>query len=317
MFVGATNSEIEYSEQELRWRLTIAGKDTSATSASPFYSYVLGKHTWTGTNDSTCSQGETYIVHLKLTGCEEGEFTCNDGQCVQMEHRCDQVPQCRDKSDEDDCEVLVLEKSYNKKVPPITTVSNTNFTIVPVNVNVSIVLMKIVKMEETDHKIDLQFEVILKWRENGRVKYHNLKDNTALNNLPANDIEELWLPLVIYENTDQKETTRLGESGAGEWSTIVTVTREEKTPVMSGLEVADEIAIFEGNSNTLTMNQTYTHQFQCKYHLDRYPFDTQVAHTSGSLQPFPPELLHRNGGGESRPDDSEIDAGKLADGGGS
>ena len=38
----------------------------------------------------------------------------------------------------------------------------------------------------------------------------------------------------------------------------------------------DEAEIFEGAENRLTMNQTYTWEFQCKYQLQRYPFDTQV-----------------------------------------
>ena len=38
----------------------------------------------------------------------------------------------------------------------------------------------------------------------------------------------------------------------------------------------DEVEIFEGAENRLTMNQTYTWEFQCKYELQRYPFDTQV-----------------------------------------
>ena len=32
----------------------------------------------------------------------------------------------------------------------------------------------------------------------------------------------------------------------------------------------------EGAENTLTMTQTYTWEFQCKYELQRYPFDAQV-----------------------------------------
>ena len=38
----------------------------------------------------------------------------------------------------------------------------------------------------------------------------------------------------------------------------------------------DEAEIFEGAENRLTMYQTYTWEFQCKYELQRYPFDTQV-----------------------------------------
>ena len=58
-----------------------------------------------------------------------------------------------------------------------------------------------------------------------------------------------------------------------EWTTDVTVTREGNFTRSTGL---DETEIFEGADNRLTMNQTYTWEFQCKYELQRYPFDTQV-----------------------------------------
>ena len=44
----------------------------------------------------------------------------------------------------------------------------------------------------------------------------------------------------------------------------------------SGLEEADEKEVFKGKENTLTMNQTYSKEFQCLYKLHRYPFDVQV-----------------------------------------
>ena len=34
--------------------------------------------------------------------------------------------------------------------------------------------------------------------------------------------------------------------------------------------------IYKGDENTLSMQQTYTHEFQCVYQLKSYPFDTQV-----------------------------------------
>ena len=108
------------------------------------------------------------------------------------------------------------------------------------------------------------FQIILEWVDN-RATFHNLKLDTSLNALTDQDIQQLWLPLVIisfndniniinnnyiiiisssssisssiiiiiisitrnmkviYDNTDQKDTTRLGE--VWEWSTKVTVTR--------------------------------------------------------------------------------------------
>ena len=56
---------------------------------------------------------------------------------------------------------------------------------------------------------------------------------------------------------------------------LVTVTREGNF-TRPGIEEVDEAEIFEGAENRLTMYQTYTWEFQCKYELQRYPFDTQV-----------------------------------------
>ena len=105
------------------------------------------------------------------------------------------------------------------------------------------------------------------------MKYRNLKQDTALNAISVYDIRALWLPLILYDNTDQKETTRLGMDW--EWRTFVTVTREGNF-VSSGVDKVEEIEEFEGAENRMTMNQTYTWEFQCKYELQRYPFDTQV-----------------------------------------
>ena len=134
--------------------------------------------------------------------------------------------------------------------------------------------MKIVEIEEVDHSIHLQFQISLSWKEN-RVTYQNLKTQTSLNALTADDINTIWLPLIVYDNTDQKELTRLGEYGNGEWSTDVTVTREGNF-TRSDIREIHEAEIFQGTENRLTMNQTYTWEFQCKYELQRYPFDTQV-----------------------------------------
>ena len=192
-----------------------------------------------------------------------------------MTRRCDQVPaeepNCRDRSDERNCRMLLLEDVYNKNIPPISEIYD---RIIPVPVNISITLMKVVEIEETDHSIHLQYEISLHWREN-RVKYQNLKDKSSLNALTRPDIEMLWLPLVQYVNTDQKESSRLGEYGNGEWVTDVSIIKEGNF-TRSGLQEVDEAEIFDGNANTLMMTQTYAWQFQCKYKLQQYPFDTQV-----------------------------------------
>ena len=253
--------------------LTAFFNTTALTDAKP-NTFILGKHNWSISRDSEeCHSGKPYTTQLKLTGCDQGgEFTCDDGQCVKMLERCNQVPDCRDESDERKCKLVVFKEGYNKNIPPIKKAANGGVS--PANVYISITLMKVVEIEETDHSIHLQFQISLTWNEN-RVQYQNLKTETSLNSLTDDDIMTLWLPLIVYDNTDQKEVTRLGEYGNGEWATRVTVTREGNF-TRSSIEEVDEAEIFEGAENRLTMNQTYTWEFQCKYDLQHYPFDTQA-----------------------------------------
>ena len=273
IIMGLTTSRIHYSDTSGHWELTVAESKVTAVSDTTKLSYALGLHKWTVKND-VCNNEKPYTVHLKLTGCSrEGEFTCDNGQCVTMEERCDQFSDCDDESDEVDCNILVFKNNYNKRIPPVTSSNTMKRTMVPVQVNISITLFKILDMIETHHTIDFQFEITLEWREN-RVVYQNLKKESSMNALSTNDIQQLWLPNVIYDNTDQKEMTRLG--ALWEWVTPVTVIREEDYSKRSGPEEVHEIEIFNGEENRLMMQQIYTHQFQCVYQLQLYPFDTQV-----------------------------------------
>ena len=81
----------------------------------------------------------------------------------------------------------------------------------------------------------------------------------------------MWLPYVIYSNTDMKEAVQLQDG----LDTTIVVTREGNF-TRSNIEEVDEMEIFKGKDNTLLMYQTYTKNFQCLYKLQKYPFDTQV-----------------------------------------
>ena len=45
---------------------------------------------------------------------------------------------------------------------------------------------------------------------------------------------------------------------------------------LSEQDVVDETYLFKGSQNSLILTQSYTHDFQCVYQLERHPFDTQV-----------------------------------------
>ena len=112
LYRSSDKNTIIYDQTKKTWLLTSNTNATSvsaATEASQL-SYALGKHTWLIQNDSyECSRGKSYHLELKLTGCDSGEFTCDNGLCINMEQRCDQVIDCEDESDEVSCKILVLK----------------------------------------------------------------------------------------------------------------------------------------------------------------------------------------------------------------
>ena len=94
--------------------------------------------------------------------------------------RCDQTSNCFDQSDEDNCKLifmkalfiffyilffpsnLYVKDNYNKKIAPFSfdKVNNIN---IPVNINVSMSVIDIIKIEEVDHIYTLKFRLVLEW----------------------------------------------------------------------------------------------------------------------------------------------------------
>ena len=272
-YMSSKGSVISYDDEKRLWSLNKTGFDITGSSISSKVSYILGKHNWTMENDSSvCGLGKPYTKQLKLTFCKEGEFTCNSGQCVRMEDRCDQLADCRDESDEEDCQLLVLRKGYKKNIPPIERDPENPKTLASVPVRVFIVLLKIVGIEEVKHSTEMQFRIEMEWYES-RATFNNLKENSAMNVLTRQDIKRLWHPLITYANTAQKEMTTLGRQK--EWSTRVKVRREGNV-TRGGMGAVDEVEVFRGDQNPLVMTQVYTKKFHCQYEFQLYPFDTQT-----------------------------------------
>ena len=158
-FVSLSGLSFEYDAESRRRKLIAPHSNVSGSSKAAHRTFALGKHNWTITGDVDCTtDGEEYTTEMKLSGCTEGKFTCDDGQCVRMEGRCNQLQDCRDYSDENDCEVLVLKKGYNKNVPPVSAGNGKKEM---VNVAVSIDLLKLVDIDEADYSIEIQFAITL------------------------------------------------------------------------------------------------------------------------------------------------------------
>ena len=275
--ISVKNSEWEAvsvkGQQETRTKRIVATQD----------SYLLGKHHWIISADANvCSQdkmmtgtslaGNEYRIPLKLTSCNEKEFTCWNGDCIRMEERCDNAFDCRDKSDESDCQLLVLDESYKSSVPPVISKLEENGyrNLIPVFVNVSLDLIDVLVIKERENEIQVRIRAVLEWYE-ARAKFHNLKKETMMNTLLPEDVEKLWIPKITYSNTKENENIkeRLKEVS-------VTVKRESSFSI-GGMDIVEETYIFDGKDNHLNLYLDYTNFFICKFQLLKFPFDTQVS----------------------------------------
>ena len=90
ILVGQYHSKIEYNDTNKLWILTDAKHTVNASVSASKTSYALGTYNWTISNDDyRCTEETPYTTVLKLTGCkEDGEFTCDDGQCIVLERKC-------------------------------------------------------------------------------------------------------------------------------------------------------------------------------------------------------------------------------------
>ena len=122
-----------------------------------------------------------------------------------MEERCDQIMDCRDESDEDNCKLIEFKDNYNKKVPPITIVKE-NHSLIPARIKISTQLMNVLEISEFRHTIELKIGITLKWYEN-RILYHNLKMEEALNVLTDHEVQNYFALFMITSMmcTDQHD----------------------------------------------------------------------------------------------------------------
>ena len=188
---------------------------------------------------------------------------------------------CKDKSDELGCEILVLEESYRKTSPPVrlswekkrvrkdgeqeTKVRK----VIPANVKVSLNLLDVAGIREADNEIDIKFRAQFDWFES-RATFHNLKKRSSQNTLVDTDINRLWIPNIVYRNNkDNDDTLTALEKSKLKIKRMGNFSR-------SSLDILDEVEIFQGSENPMSMTQSYTKPFKCKYELRYFPFDTQV-----------------------------------------
>ena len=221
---------------------------------------------WTVYNDSReCNPNYSYTTKLTLTGCSSKEFTCEDGSCIMMEERCNGKVDCKDKSDEMECNIAVIHNSYNKAISPPPLEGQAK-----VVVELSLDLEAILMLDELAEMMYVKYALIAHWSDPVLI-FHNLKRDGNKNILTDGEKMGIWIPKIIFKNTKATETSIIDKN-----SIIRVLPGENFTFSQTDVTHHQNIYIFEGSHTKLEMSRFYETEFLCLYHMEWYPFDTQT-----------------------------------------
>ena len=135
---------------------------------------------------------------LSFSKCSDDQFTCADGQCVDMKHRCDGRTHCDDGSDEYGCKLIVPNIGYKKYLVPLPLESE------PVlYLTASYIIESIIFINEDENFLRHLFGTNYEWF-NSYLTFQHLK-NGSQNFLSPMEKDEIWLPWVVIKNMESEK----------------------------------------------------------------------------------------------------------------
>lgn len=199
VFVGYGAYQIKLSDGVWIWvdgvnNITIAYMQDSGLG------YPLGRRTWR-LEESVCGQESGGLRKLTLTPCSPQEFTCDDATCVPLIHRCDLKYDCRDNSDELDCQLVSFPDGYQKHLPPRNPVN----PLAGLDITFSLIV-EFLEVTTLAMAMEVSYRLQLTWVDS-RLHYQNLKENEAMNVLAKSTMNNLWIPQVSFINTMDNQHT--------------------------------------------------------------------------------------------------------------
>ena len=165
-----------------------------------------------------------------------------------MERRCDKIIHCpQDSSDEEDCAMVIFAQTYRQEFAPVEVTEEG--MIQRADVEISMELLEILKISEVDNLFSCQLRLLLTWRDQ-RLQLTNLKADPDNNSLSKQELEQLWVPRLVFANTeereelvrDSKETATIAKLGS------VTLATDDNI---------DNALLSKGSENPITLKRTY------------------------------------------------------------
>ena len=133
---------------------------------------------------------------------------------------------------------------------------------------VSIHIESIENIDQVKMSFSAKFNLLVEWFD-ARLTWNNLNDDKFLN-IPDEDvINQLWVPVIIFDNTDDKYETPLDKKAR------IVVDKKGKY-TLSPVTEMEEVAYYAGSENSIQYSRDFYQKFKCQFELRNYPFDKQI-----------------------------------------
>lgn len=157
--------------------------------------FPVGRLNW-NMYEPRCGINTEKMVQLSMSKCKFGdEFTCDSGNCIAIDKRCNQVLDCDDESDENECKLVEIPATYRKVQPPVQL--NTSM---PLKIFAFIEIVSIDVIDTLNMHIGLTLNLHMEWKDS-RLTFANLIPGSETK-IGQETVQQLWVPLdyVTHEN---------------------------------------------------------------------------------------------------------------------
>ena len=226
--------------------------------------YPMGIYEWLDLKSN-----ESLVLSFDV--CNATQFNCNNGMCIGMALRCNEVKDCDDNSDELDCNLVELPDDYNMDNAP-QNLDKSGL----LDIEISKFKMYIEDIVDTKNIIEIQFGMTSVWFDS-RLTFLNL-DMNRLNQVSEAEKLSIWRPKYTIWKADSEG---LQEDKSFEVLTVKPL--EEGQPSAYRDTVAS--IKFSGEKTQLILKQWFKARVVCQNtQVGYFPFDKNLC--SFKIMPF-------------------------------
>ena len=161
----------------------------------PINGLPIGRQKWNHIQGKTICKDDTgNSILLTFSQCHPGKFSCDSGQCIPLEERCNIELNCEDRTDELNCAGIKTGNGYKKGKIPVSVTDEP--TVIYINVSI----LAFPSISTKDVRFSSDYYLNLRWYDE-RLDLWDLNHDFYKNSLNMEELNALWKPKLAIVNT--------------------------------------------------------------------------------------------------------------------